>query len=440
MAEIQEVRVPDVGDVDSVLVAEVLVAPGDEVALDASLIAVESDKASMEVPSPLAGKVLEVKVEVGDEVKHDDVILTLEMAEAPPAEAPPAEAPPDKTPAAEAPPAPAMREQPRPEPAPAPPAPAPAAATAPEIDEKTFARAYASPSVRRLARQLGVDLGRVEGTGRKGRIVKDDVRRFIKKALARPRAEAAGVSGFAWPEMPEIDYSKFGEIEVQPLGRIRKLSAKNLHRSWLHVAHVTQHDEADVTEMEAFRKAHDSEAQAKGFKLTPVAFQLKAAAAALAAYPTVNSSLHPSGESLILKRYFHIGVAVDTPQGLVVPVIRDVDKKGLFELAEELVATSARMREGKIKPHDFQGASFTITSLGGIGGTAFTPVVNAPEVAILGVSRVQKKPVWQDGAFVPRLMLPLSLSYDHRVIDGAMAARFTVHLSSLLGDVRRLLL
>jgi pyruvate dehydrogenase E2 component (dihydrolipoamide acetyltransferase) len=242
--------------------------------------------------------------------------------------------------------------------------------------------------------------------------------------------------------MPEIDFSKFGEIEIQPLSRIRKLSAKNLHRSWLHVPHVTQHDEADVTELEAFRKAHDPEARKKGFKLTPVAFQLKAAAAALRAFPAVNASLDPSGEKLILKKYCHIGVAVDTPNGLVVPVIRDVDQKGLLALAEELVATSVRARDGKLTPADFQGAGFTISSLGGIGGTAFTPVVNAPEVAILGVSRAQMKPVWQDaeGQFTPRLMLPLSLSYDHRVIDGAMAARFVVHLSSLLSDLRTLLL
>ena len=452
MAEIQEVRVPDVGDVDNVMVAEVLVAPGDEVAVDDSLIALESDKASMEVPSPAAGKVVEVKVAVDDEVRHGDVILTLEAAETAPAdetpadETPPAKAPPPETPpaapATEAPPPPAPAAEAPASAVEAPPAadPAPAAA----VDEKSFRLAYASPSVRRLARQLGVDLGLVEGTGRKGRIVKDDVRRYIKAALARPRAAAAegdaGVSGFAWPQMPEIDFSKFGEIENQPLSRIRKLSAKSLHRSWLHVPHVTQHDEADVTDMEAFRKAHDPEARAKGFKLTPVAFQLKAAAAALRAFPTVNSSLDPSGESLILKKYYHIGVAVDTPNGLVVPVIRDVDQKGIMELAEELIETSGRARAGKLTPGDFQGASFTITSLGGIGGTAFTPIVNAPEVAILGVSRTQKKPVWQDGAFVPRLMLPLSLSYDHRVIDGALAARFIVHLSSLLGDLRRLLL
>ncbi len=464
MAVIEQVRVPDVGDVDSVTVAEVLVAAGDEVAVDDSLIALESDKASMEVPSPAAGKIVEVRVTVDDEVRHGDVILTLEIAEAAPPEATPAEAtPPEATPA-EATPAEATAAAPAEQPPPAAETPSPPpAAPAAEAGRATGAQgnnlrlAYASPSVRRLARQLGVDLGRVEGTGRKGRIVKDDVRGYVKKALAGPRAAAGetDVSGFAWPQMPAIDFSKFGEIENRPLSRIRKLSAKNLHRSWLHVAHVTQHDEADVTELEAFRKAHDAEARAKGFKLTPVAFQLKAAAAALRAFPTVNSSLDPSGESLIVKKYCHIGVAVDTPNGLVVPVIRDVDQKGIMELAEELVATSLRARDGKLTPGDFQGASFTITSLGGIGGTAFTPIVNAPEVAILGVSRTQRKPVWQAGGtpeggcapgggqtghFVPRLMLPLSLSYDHRVIDGALAARFIVHLSSLLGDLRRLLL
>ncbi len=460
MADIEQVRVPDVGDVDSVTVAEVLVAPGDEVEVDDPLIGLESDKASMEVPSPLAGKVLEVKVSVDDEVSQDDVILTLEVSVAPPArqrnESAPAETPSEPAPeaaeepaddtltvrvAAEAPPAPPEPETPPVAPETPAPAEPPPASPPSKVDEKAFRLAYASPSVRRLARELGVDLGKVEGTGRKGRIVHDDVRRFIKEALAGPRPAAdAGVSGFDWPQMPEIDFSKFGEIETQPLKRISKLSARNLHRSWLHVPHVTQHDEADITDMEAFRKAHDPEARAKGFKLTPVAFQLKAAAAALQAFPRVNSSLDPSGENLILKKYVHIGVAVDTPNGLVVPVIRDVDRKGLMELAEELVATSVRARDGKLTPSDFQGASFTISSLGGIGGTAFTPVVNAPEVAILGVSRAQRKPVWQDGEFVPRLMLPLSLSYDHRVIDGALAARFIVHLSALLGDLRRLLL
>ncbi len=427
MAEIQQVRVPDVGDVDNVTVAEILVAPGEVVAADDSLIALESDKASMEVPSPLAGTIRELMVAVGDEVRRGDVILTLEATAETPADTPPAEeAPAEEAPAAVTP--------PPPPPPPEPPALAEATGRA------GFAMTYASPSVRRLARRLGVDLGRVEGSGRKGRIVKADVRRFVKEALAAPRAAAAEVSGFAWPRMPETDFSKFGEIEIRPLGRIRKLTARNLHRSWLHVPHVTQHDEADITEAEAFRKAHDPQARAGGFKLTPVAFQLKAAAAALRAFPTVNSSLDASGENLILKKYFHIGVAVDTPSGLVVPVIREVEKKGLFELAEELVSTSLRARDGKLTPADFQGAGFTISSLGGIGGTAFTPVVNAPEVAILGVSRARTKPVWRDGEFSPRLMLPLSLSYDHRVIDGALAARFITHLSALLGDLRRLLL
>ncbi len=432
MAEIQQIRVPDVGDVDHVTVAEVLVAPGDEVTSGDSLIALESDKASMEVPSSLAGTVREVMVAVDDEVSHGDVILTLEATAAAPTGTPPAEqAPIEQAPIERAP-----IEQ---APAPPPPRPEPPAA-AETTGEEGFALAYASPSVRRLARRFGVDLGKVEGSGRKGRIVKDDVRRYVKGALDAKRDTAGDVSGFAWPQMPEVDFSKFGEIEIQPLGRIRKLTARNLHRSWLHVPHVTQHDEADITDLETFRKAHDPRARAGGFKLTPVAFQLKAAAAALRAFPTVNSSLDATGENLILKKYFHVGVAVDTPNGLVVPVIRDVDQKGLFELAEELVATSARARDGKLTPADFQGAGFTISSLGGIGGTAFTPVVNAPEVAILGVSRARRKPVWQDGKFSPRLMLPLSLSYDHRVIDGALAARFIVHLSALLGDLRRLLL
>jgi pyruvate dehydrogenase E2 component (dihydrolipoamide acetyltransferase) len=292
--------------------------------------------------------------------------------------------------------------------------------------------------VRRLARELGVDLGRVEGTGRKGRITHDDVRGYVKGALELAQAGAGG--GLALPEMPAVDFSKFGPIETRELGRIRKISARNVHRSWLHVPHVTQHEDADVTELEAFRKAQAEQAKGCGFKLTPVAFLLKAAAAALKEFPEFNSSLDPSGERLILKRYYHLGVAVDTPEGLVVPVIRDVDHKGLLTLAEELGEVSGRAREGKLMPKDYQGATFTISSLGGIGGTAFTPIVNAPEVAILGASRNAWKPVWKGGEFVPRLMLPLSLSYDHRVIDGAMAARFIVHLADLLADVRRLLL
>ena len=448
MAEIQEVRVPDVGDIDGVTVAEVLVAPGDEVAVEDSLIVLESDKASMDVPSTLAGRVRKVAVSVGDEVEEGAVILTLEVSSAGAAQPEPAastESPePAKPaePAEPAPPAPPAASEPAapepPKPAPATRPPAPAASGRP-INEVAFSKAYASPAVRRFARELGVDLGRVEGSGRKGRITKDDVRNHVKAALASP-APAAGGGGFELPPMPEIDFSKFGEVETRPLGRIRRLTAKNVHRSWLHVPHVTQHGEADITELEAFRKAEGEAAKRQGFKLTPVAFLLKAVAGALAAFPDFNASLDPSGENLILKRYFHIGVAVDTPKGLVVPVIRDVDQKGIFELARELLEVSGRARDGKLLPKDFQGGCFTISSLGGIGGTAFTPIVNAPEVAILGASRHAMKPVWNGSEFVPRLMLPLSLSYDHRVIDGAAAARFIVHLGGLLGDLRRLLL
>ncbi len=428
MAQIEQVRVPDLGDVDEVTVAEVLVAAGDTVAVDDPLITLESDKASMDVPSPLAGVVRQVEVAAGDAVAQDTVIVTLEASEVPAAEEKAVEEP-------------AAAPAPAPAPAPPPARPEPAPREAAPVDEVAFSKAHASPVVRRFARQLGVDLGRVQGSGRKGRIRKEDVEAFVKAALAgRLAPAAAAVAGFEWPQMPEIDFSKFGEVEVQPTSRIRRVAAKNLHRSWLHVPHVTQHDEADITELEAFRKAHDQEARKDGFKLTPVAFQLKACAAALAAFPTFNASLDAGGENLILKKYVHVGVAVDTPDGLVVPVIRDVDKKGLFELARELVETSGRARDGKLTPADFQGAGFTISSLGGIGGTAFTPIVNAPEVAILGVSRAAWKPVFQDDSFVPRLLLPLSLSYDHRVIDGASAARFVVHLSGLLGDIRKLLL
>ncbi|MCB1033776.1 MAG: 2-oxo acid dehydrogenase subunit E2, partial [Acidobacteria bacterium] len=301
-------------------------------------------------------------------------------------------------------------------------------------DDKNLAAA-----VGRAARELGVDLGRVQGTGRKDRVLKEDVQAFVKKAVASP-ASVASVAGFALPEMPEIDFSKFGEVEVQALSRIQKLSGANLSRAWITVPHVTQFDEADITEMEAFRKEQGERAKAEGIKLTPVAFLLKAAAKALADHPVFNSSLSADRESLILKKYFHIGVAVDTPKGLVVPVLRDVDRKSLFELARELGEVSARAREGKLTPKDLSGGCFSISSLGGIGGTAFTPIVNAPEVAILGVSRSAIKPIWSGSEFVPRLMLPLSLSYDHRVIDGAAAARFIVHLAGLLSDLRRLLL
>lgn len=299
-------------------------------------------------------------------------------------------------------------------------------------------KAHASPSIRRFARELGVDLSLVTGTGRKGRILREDVQRFVKEALTQPAPAAK--EGFALPPMPEIDFSQFGEVETRPLSRIKRLTGTSVHRSWLHVPHVTQHDEADISELEAFRKSLRAEAESRGTRLTLLAFLLKAAVGSLKAYPTFNASLDASGENLIVKNYYHLGVAVDTSEGLVVPVVRDVDKKSIFELAGELIEISGRARERKLSPSDLQGGTFTISSLGGIAGTGFTPIVNAPEVAILGVSRAQMKPVYEDGQFVPRLMLPLSLSYDHRVIDGAAAARFTDHLSTALADIRRLLL
>ncbi|MDY7096147.1 MAG: dihydrolipoyllysine-residue acetyltransferase [Acidobacteriota bacterium] len=462
MGQIKEIKVPDIGDFDEVDVIEVLVASGDEVAVDDPLITLESDKASMEVPSTEAGTVQDVKISAGDKVAQGAVILTLEVAEG-------GEDSAEESGESEEVP---QKEEEEKESEPAADEPAPEAskagdsrssdsksgdsetrdskAAAPsasgpvdrDIDPETFKSAHASPAVRRYARELGADLSKIDGTGRKGRILKEDVQAYVKKALqgsgtGSPAGTAAG-SGI--PPIPAQDFSKFGEIEEQPLSRIRQISAKHLHRSWVNVPHVTQFDEADITDLEDFRKAHKEEAAARGVKLTPVAFLLKACAGALREFPEFNSSLHPDGDRLILKHYVHIGVAVDTPDGLVVPVIRDVDQKGLYQLAEELGEVSGRAREGKLTPKDIQGGCFSISSLGGIGGTAFTPIVNAPEVAILGVSRSALKPVYQDGAFVPRLMLPLSLSYDHRVIDGAAAARFIVHLSGLLSDLRRLLL
>ncbi len=449
MVEPVEIKVPDIGDFDEVDVIEVLVAVGDQVAIDDSLVTLESDKASMEVPSTHAGTVKSVPVRVGDKVGEGAVIVVLEAAagasEAEPEEAtgPPsavAAEPPAGTPAAEPvravdtrrPKADSDLDQDE--------APPPA----PEIAVGSSVRAagagaivHASPSVRRFARELGVDLQKVKGSGRKERILADDVRRYVKERLgggADPVAEGSGI-----PAVPTIDFSRFGPVEEIELHRIRRVSSRNLHRSWLNVPHVTQFDEADVTELEAFRKELKPEAAAAGVKLTPLAFLLKACVGALVKFPEVNASLAPSGESLILKRYYHLAVAVDTPNGLVVPVIRDVDQKGLFELAGELGEVSARAREGKLRPNDIQGATFTISSLGGIGGTGFTPIVNAPELAILGVARMERKPVWQGDAFAPRLMLPLCLSYDHRVIDGAMGVRFTTYLASVLGDMRRLL-
>ncbi|HKI86248.1 MAG TPA: 2-oxo acid dehydrogenase subunit E2 [Thermoanaerobaculia bacterium] len=447
---VREIKVPDIGGFEAVDVVEVLVDSGERIAKDQSLITLESDKATMDVPSPLAGTVREVRVRRGDKVSEGDVIATAEVAagsageESGEKEKAPEEE--ESPPAAERPEPPASGRPPAPEPAT--PAGHPPVAEPPSwdeeqeplgepIDEEGFRKAYASPSVRRLARELGVDLSHVDGTGKRGRILADDVRRYVKRRLS---GSAPGPMGLEIPEMPVIDFSRFGEVEVRELSRIQRISGPAVHRSWLHVPHVTQFEDADITDLDLFRKEHAAEAEAQGFKLTFLAFLLKAAAGALAAYPTVNSSLDPGGDKLVVKKYIHIGFALDTEAGLLVPVIRDVDRKGIFDLARELAELSAAGRDGKLKPDQLQGASFTISSLGGIGGTAFTPIVNAPEVAILGVSRAAMKPVYREGELVPRLMLPLSFSYDHRVIDGALAARFTVHLAALLADLRRLLL
>jgi pyruvate dehydrogenase E2 component (dihydrolipoamide acetyltransferase) len=431
-----EVRVPDIGDFSEVEVIEVLVAPGDRVEEEQSLITLESDKATMEIPSPHAGTVKALRVDKGDKVSEGDPILVMETEAAAaepetqeggepsePARGSAAQAEPSR-------PAPGEKEARQPPVMPRP------------ADMRAIAKGrkpHASPGVRRFARELGVDLTLVEGSGPKGRILKDDVQGFVKKSLsgAAP-AQAAGP--LQLPAAPEVDFSKYGEITEEPLGRIKRITGERLQRAWLTVPQVTQFDQADITELEAFRKARKAEAEEEGVKLTPLAFLLKACAAALKALPRVNSSLAPDGETLIYKKYVHIGVAVDTPNGLVVPVIRDVDRKGLFQLAGELGEVSRKARDGKLVPGDMQGGTFSISSLGGIGGTAFTPIVNAPEVAILGVARAEMRPVWNGESFEPRLMLPLALSYDHRVVDGAEGARFTTHLAGLLGDIRRLLL
>jgi pyruvate dehydrogenase E2 component (dihydrolipoamide acetyltransferase) len=435
-----EVLVPDIGDFKDVPIIEVLVKPGDTVKAEESLVTIESDKATMEVPAPVGGVVRDMKVKVGDKVSEGTLILTLEVGEAAAVKpAAPAALP---APAASAP---AATPAPAPTPAPAASAPAapsttPAPVSSAAVDEASFARAHASPAVRRFARELGVDLGKVKGSGPKERVLKEDIQGFVKEALARPAAPAGGGIGLGLPPMPVIDFAKFGPIESKALSRIKKISGANLHRNWVSIPHITQQDEVDITELEAFRKEMSEAAQKQGVRLTLLAFLIKASVAALRQFPQFNSSLSPEGDSLILKQYYHIGVAVDTPNGLVVPVIRDADKKGAMQIARELGEVSARARDGKMSPSDMQGGTFSISSLGGIGGTHFTPIINAPEVAILGASRAMTKPVWRDGAFVPRLILPLSLSYDHRVIDGAEGARFITTLSSTLSDIRRLLL
>lgn len=439
---IKEIVVPDIGDFDSVEVIEILVAEGDTVQVEDSLITVESDKASMEIPSSESGTIVKLKVNIGDDISEGSVILMMDVSDQTqaaaktntniatktkeetirkepeksthekmaPAKSTPAKSSPGKLPTNKA---------------------SPTA----NIDEKRFSKAYASPSVRKFARELGVDLGKVEGTSRKGRINKEDVKDFVKKAMS---TGGSGASLGIKP-MPEIDFSQFGDIETTALSKINKLTGEYVHRSWVTIPHVTQFDEADITEMEAFRKQMGKEMEKEGIKITPLAFIVWAVVASLKAFPRFNSSLDATGENLILKKYFNIGVAVDTPNGLVVPVIREADQKSLVEISQEIRDLAVKARDKKLKPSDMQGGCFTISSLGGIGGTKFTPIVNAPEVAILGVSRSKMQPVWNGTEFEPRLVLPLSLSYDHRVIDGADGARFTTHLSKMLSDIRRMM-
>jgi pyruvate dehydrogenase E2 component (dihydrolipoamide acetyltransferase) len=437
-----EVKVPDIGDFKDVPVIEVLVKPGDAVKKDDSLVTLESDKATMEVPAPSSGTVREIRVKVGDKVGQGVTILTMEGEGAAPAAAKSAPAP---TPAAMKAEAPAPKTSKAPEtaaPAAKPSAPvvAPDAPIAVSMEPSSGALAHASPGVRRFARELGVDVSRVAGSGPKGRILKEDIQNFVKSSLAGGAAPAGarpggGLGDLGLPPWPKVDFAKFGPVEVQPLTRIQKISGPILARNWIMIPHVTQFDEADITELEAFRAKVNEEIAKAGIKITPLAFLIKAVVAALKKYPKFNSSL--DGENLVVKHYWNIGFAADTPQGLVVPVIKDADKKGVIEIAKETADLAAKAREGKMGPADMQGGTFSISSLGGIGGTAFTPIVNAPEVAILGVSKASMKPVWDGKQFVPRLMMPLSLSYDHRVIDGALGARFTAYLAQVIADLRR---
>jgi len=421
-----EVRVPNIGGFKDVGVVEVLVKPGDTVTADASLVTLESDKATMDVPSPFAGTVREVRVKVGDRVGEGSLVLLLDAEGSAAAPAPGTAAASAAVPATAAPPATAPV---------AAPTTAPAAAPAPASGVAPSGLAHASPAVRKVARELGVDLARVTGSGPRGRVLQEDVQKYVKQALAGQVSGGTGLDLLPWPK---VDFARFGPVETRPLSRIRKIAGANLARNWVMIPHVTQFDEADVTDLEDFRVKLNAELGDKGPKVTLLAFLVKACVAALQRFPEFNSSL--DGDSLVLKRYFHVGFAADTPNGLVVPVLRDADRKGVLGIARELGELSAKAREGKLAAADIQGGSFSISSLGGIGGTAFTPIVNAPEVAILGASRVSVRPVWDGDRFVPRKMLPLSLSYDHRVIDGAAGARFTTYLAELLRDMRRAML
>ena len=424
-----DVIVPDIGDFEDVEIIEVFVKPGDAVNVEDPLITLESDKATMEVPSSDAGTIETVLVKVGDRISAGTAVVRL-ITSGGVAAAP-------SVPAASTP------EVAKVDSAPVQAAPTSSAAEPSKIDETAFRKAHASPSVRKFARELGVDLSKLSGSGRKNRITKEDVQNYVKQAVTKAEsgvATATAASGSGIPTMPEVDFSKFGEIETQDLPRIKKISGKNLHRVWLNIPAVTHHDEVDITDLENFRKELKDEAAKQGVRITLLAFIMKALAANLKQFPTFNSSLTPDGERLILKKYFHIGVAVDTPNGLVVPVIRDIDQKSVYDLARDLGEMSVKARDGKLKSQDMQGGSMTISSLGGIGGTAFTPLVNAPEVAILGLTRSRMQPVWNGKEFIPRLMQPVDVSYDHRVIDGAEAARFVASLGKYLTDIRRVLL
>lgn len=426
--EIRPIHVPDIGDYKNVPVIEIMVQVGDTVTSEQSLLTLETDKATMDVPAPFAGVVKEIKVKVGDVISTGSLIMMMESSAAAAAQAPASQPPQSAAPAA-----PQTPTQPATVLASA----ASKVAAPLSLGEHFTGKAHASPSNRKFARELGVDLSRVKGSGIKGRVTKNDVQNFVKAALAQPQGAGGMLGGISVLAMPVINFAKFGEIETKPLSRIKKISGANLHRNWVTIPHITQHDEADITEMEIFRKKLNEEYAAQGIKITPLAFILKAVVTTMQQFPDFNASLDAGGENLILKKYFHIGVAVDTPDGLMVPVVRDVEQKGIAQLAKELAELSAKARDKKLPATEMQGGCFSISSLGGIGGTAFTPIINAPEVAILGVSKASMKPVYIDSAFVPRLMLPLSLSYDHRVIDGASAARFTTHLAQVLTDVRR---
>ena len=452
MANLVEVKVPDIGDFNDIPVIEILVKPGDTVKKEDSLISLESDKATMEVPSTHAGVVKELKVKLGDKVSMGSLVLVLEESAgatavaASPSSAPspgtaevkaasPSPQPSPKGEGANARPAEAMPPKAAPILAPSP---APVAASADH--GVVTATVHASPSIRKLAREFGVDLTKVKGSSNKGRINEDDVKSFVKTELAKPAGGAAPGGAFAFPTMPHVDFTKFGTIETRALSRIKKLSGNNLARNWMMIPHVTQQDEADITEVEAFRVKTNEDIAKSGVKVTMLAFLIKASVAALKKFPEFNSSLEPGGENLILKKYFNIGFAADTPNGLVVPVIKNADQKSVIDIAKEMTELSAKAREGKLSPTEMQGGCFSISSLGGIGGIFFTPIINAPEVAILGVSKAAMKPTWNGKEFVPRLILPMSLSYDHRVVDGASGARFSTYLAGLMSDIRKLVL